>query len=112
MAYIYKAIDSYSIHYLSYKESQYDATIRLYDKHSTCLGYLAFIKNKEPIGNNMYYPETDYIILKYRINQFKDIFSILLHDNPLWLQIDDVYYNGSISSGKEPIGELEPPKEI
>jgi hypothetical protein len=99
--------DAYKVWYNSYKGYLYDALIYCY-QGTTFAGWIEFHKAEASIDALKCTIEGGKPVVRYRIDRFRDVYHLLLHEKPLFLWVNDMKGDGTVATADyEPTGEEE-----
>jgi hypothetical protein len=109
MAYAMAMFDAYKLWYYSSYAGTYpfDALIYCY-KGTTFVGRIEFRKAEASIDALRSEITNGQPFVRYRIDRFRDVHQLLLHEKPLYLFVNDANWVGGIGTAEnEPTGEEE-----
>ncbi len=96
--------DHYRLYYYSAPQYNWEVLVDLF-KDSKNVGRLLFWKSGLQLPRNQV---ASVPTIYYPMSAFPNVMSILLHEKPLWVNVDSANGIGHISTTDESIGELEP----
>ncbi len=109
MAIVFAEFDSYRLWYFSAADTgHHEAMVGCY-ANGEYKGRIEFYRESTPDSSLRSVIRRDVPIIRYRISRFHDVLQILLHEKPLFLQVDDAAGLGALANDAlEPAGEQEP----
>lgn len=100
-------IDDYSTLIISnYSGGKQIGFIYLYDGSSKYLGYFGIIKEGEPLPQNVQH-SNNILNIYFHESELQSIIDTLRNENPVYVKFHTTLKWGSLSTGKEPVGEGE-----
>lgn len=100
-------IDDYSTLIISnYAGGKQVAFIYLYDENSKYLGYFGIIKDGEVLPQNVQH-SNKILNIYFHESELNSIIDTLRNESPVYVKFNQTLKWGSISTGREPVGEGE-----
>lgn len=100
-------IDDYSTLIISnYSGGTQIGFVYLYGESSKYLGYFGIIKDGEPLPQNIQH-SNNILNIYFHESELHSIIDTLRNENPVYVKFNTTLKWGSLSTGKEPVGEGE-----